>query len=187
MRVAAAILAAGASRRLGQPKQLLPFRGTTLLRAMIGELAASSCDRVAVVLGAHASEVAATLLDLELTRLVNPAWREGMASSIRCAAGWAMATRSEALLIATCDQPRLTTAHVDRLIAAFAEGAHATGSRYSGVVGVPAIFGAPDFLALGALDGDLGARSLLGVDAVDWPDGALDLDTAADVARVAIR
>lgn len=180
MRAGAAILAAGASRRLGSPKQLLPYRGTTLLRAVIEQVCAARCDRVAVVLGAYAGRIAPELVDLPVTPIANVLWAEGIASSIRCAVAWAMAGELDALVLVVCDQPRLTSAHLDRLIGAHAVTGRAVASRYEGIAGVPAVFGADEYAALAALSGDTGARGVVATAAtVDWPDGAWDIDTPA--------
>ena len=180
-RIAAAILAAGESRRLGRPKQLLPFRGTTLLRAIACEACISACDRVAVVVGAHAASVAGTVQGLPVAVVPNVLWQEGMAASIRCAVAWAVRGGSDALALLVCDQPALNAAHLDRLVAEYRVHRHPIASRYAGALGVPAVFGAAEFPQLFALSGDIGARRVLAATrphAVDWPDGACDVDTA---------
>lgn len=185
MTIGAAILAAGASRRLGMAKQLLPYRGTTLLGAVARELCASRCERVAVVLGARAGEIAPTLVELPVEPLANVSWDEGMASSIRCAAGWAVRERLSALVIAVCDQPRLTADHVDRLIAAHRATRGAVASRYGAGPGVPVVIPACDYPRLFELVGDRGARCLLDhAHPIDWPDGLYDIDTAHDCAEI---
>jgi CTP:molybdopterin cytidylyltransferase MocA len=185
VKTVAAILAAGASSRLGRPKQLLPFRGMTLVRAIARELCSTSCDRVVVVLGAHSGNVAPALADLPVALAPNVLWSEGVASSIRCAVGWALRERCDALVLVACDQPRLTADHVEELVAVHRETRRPVASRYDGVVGIPVVFGASEFPALVALRGDTGARHVLAAatPAVDWPDGAFDLDTPHDVAR----
>lgn len=181
--IGAAILAAGASRRLGLPKQLLPYRGTTLLGAAARELCASRCDHVAVVLGARAGEVSRALGDLPVEPLINALWDEGIASSIRCAAAWAMREQLSALVLAVCDQPRLTAGHVNHLIAAHRASGGAVASRYGAGPGVPALIPARDLPRLFELVGDTGARHLLGrAHLIDWPDGLYDVDTAHDCA-----
>jgi CTP:molybdopterin cytidylyltransferase MocA len=175
-RIAAAVLAAGASRRLGEPKQVLPFRGTLLVRAIAKEMLGSSCAHVAVVLGAHAGIVAPALADLPVATLSNVLWSEGIASSIRCAAAWTMQLGCDALALVTCDQYRLTAAHVDRLCSAHRRSGRSIGSRYAGIVGIPAVFATTDLPSLLGLGGDTGARRLLR-ESIAWPAGADDLDT----------
>jgi CTP:molybdopterin cytidylyltransferase MocA len=188
MRVAAAILAAGASRRLGRPKQLLPYRDTTLLRAVAVEVCAAACDHVIVIVGAYASAVSANVAGLPLSVVRNIHWREGVASSIRRAISWAVRAEYDGLALIVCDQPRLTRAHLDRLIALHRVTGRPAASRYDGIVGVPAVFGAHEFAALATLTGDVGARRLLASSAVatiDWPDGIFDIDSEAQ-ARCAL-
>jgi molybdenum cofactor cytidylyltransferase len=183
--VGAAILAAGESRRLGQPKQLVPWRGTTVLSATIHEVSDASVERVAVVLGAHCERIAPTLRGEPIVTLFNPAWPQGMASSLRIAVQWATRERLAALAICVCDQLYLTASHLDALLARHARAGTAVASRYAGRLGVPAVFGASCFSQLAQLAGDAGAQRVLAAlaaDAIDWPDGELDLDTAADLA-----
>ena len=169
MTVVAAILAAGESRRLGHPKQLVEIEGEALLRRTARIALAARVDRVAVVLGAYREQIAPVLAGLAVEVLDNAEWREGMASSIRAAVEWARA--ADHLLLLVGDQPRLTTAHLDALI----ERRALVGSRYAGVVGVPALFPAASFTELAALRGDRGARGMI-TDGIDWEPGAIDID-----------
>jgi len=180
MSCAAAILAAGESRRLGSPKQLLPFRGTTLLREVAREVCGSACDRVGVVVGAHAARAAEAIDALPVEIVHNVLWSEGIAASVRCATAWAIRARCESLVLIVCDQPHLTAAHVDRLLVQHRIVHRPVASGYSGTVGVPAVFGAAEYPELLALAGDCGARRVLGrtrISVVDWPAGACDIDT----------
>jgi molybdenum cofactor cytidylyltransferase len=183
MKIAAIVLAAGASRRLGSPKQLLSMRGRPLVRVIAEEALASSCAAVAVVTGAHADATRDALAGLQVACVHNPNWAEGIASSIR--AGVTYAAPFDAALLMVCDQPRLDRTHLDRLAGAFVAGAVA--SRYAGVLGVPAVFGRALFPLLFGLRGDKGAREVLRgarpLAAIEWPDGAFDLDVPADLER----
>jgi CTP:molybdopterin cytidylyltransferase MocA len=182
MRVVAAVLAAGASRRLGRRKQLLPFEGGTLLGRIASRVCQTSCARVGVVLGAAADSIAPVLADVPVTIVRNEDWEEGIASSIRSAVAWARTEDATALLLSVADQPRLSVVHLEALIAAFAERGSAVGSRYAGVLGAPAVFDRCWFPHLDRLKGDHGARGVLAIanaHAIDWPDGAYDLDEPA--------
>ncbi|HXU63231.1 MAG TPA: NTP transferase domain-containing protein [Polyangia bacterium] len=182
-RVACAILAAGAGRRFGGPKQLALVDGQPMLRRIAEAARQSRCTRVGVVLGARAAAVAPVLDGLDIDRIENPDWSEGMAASIRAAVRWARKQGAGALLLAVGDQPALGPAHLDALLRASDGGLRTAASRYDGVLGPPAVFPAGAFGRLEALSGDVGARGLLrdpdaGVMAVDWPEGAADLDFA---------
>lgn len=184
-----AVLAAGGSRRLGIPKQLVPHRGRPLLEAVTSAACAAPVARVAVVLGARAAEIEGCLSSLDVDVLVNRQWQLGLASSIRCATSWAMARDAAALVLVSGDQPHLDAAHVAALLAAHRTGGRAVASVYSGVRGVPALFPHSYFPRLLELRGDTGAAKLLRdsdvVDEVPWPEGAFDIDEPADIQRLA--
>lgn len=189
MSVACAVLAAGGSARLGTPKQLLMIDGRTLIARVVAAACASRCEHVAVVLGAHAPAVSAALPSCRATTLLNPQWSsEGMSSTMHTAVRWAQRVDATALLLAACDQPDLTVRQLDALVTAFQRERCSVASRYGAVLGVPALIEAKHFERLLAIEGDRGAAPLLRGDiallAVDWPEGAVDLDTPRDVARL---
>ena len=181
--VSAVVLAAGASRRMGTPKQLLRYRGESLVRRAALAALASRCRAVHVVVGAGAEEVAACLTGLDVVPVPNPRWAEGLSRSIACGVASVLARGSpDAVLLVVCDQPLVTSAVLDRLVDAF-DGSpeRVVASRYAGVLGTPALFGSAHFAALQQLVGDRGARSLLGAAIeVDFASGAVDVDTPAD-------
>jgi len=184
-----AVLAAGGSRRLGTPKQLVRYQGRPLLEAVASTACAAPVARVAVVLGARAPEIVPCLSALDLDVLVNGQWEMGMASSVRCATFWAMSRAASALLLVSGDQPHLDAAHVAALLAAHRASGRAVASVYSGVRGVPALFPRAYFSRLLELRGDAGAARLLrggaAVVEVPWPAGSFDVDEPADVERLA--
>ncbi len=187
------LLAAGASTRMGRPKQLLPVQGRPLLeRAVLAGLAAPVWP-VVVVLGAHADAIRPILARHPVLVAENPAWAEGMASSLRAGLGVlnAFSPRVDAALVALCDQPAFSTETIQKLLTVQAEsGRSLVAARYQGHLGAPALFLRHHFPALSALTGDEGARKLMAqvpadaLAAVDLPELALDLDTPDDVARL---
>jgi len=186
--VGCVILAAGASRRLGHPKQLLVHRGQPLVVSAVECALQSQASACAIVIGAHASRVRAALATAPIEVLENERFDEGVAASIRVAVAWAKARACQALLLALCDQPKLTSQHLDRLIAAYEHRHMLTASRYSGKNAVPALFPQAYFDDLAALRGDRGASALLNgsapVSPVPWPDGELDVDDAEAERRL---
>ncbi|MEJ7604149.1 MAG: nucleotidyltransferase family protein [Kofleriaceae bacterium] len=145
---------------------------------------------VAVVLGAEAPAIAGTLEDLRVARVINSQWQDGIASSIRAAVAWARTTGVDALLITLADQPLLDVGHLARLRDTWLAGAPIAASRFSGVVGAPAVFDRSMWDELARLEGDQGAGRVLRereVAEVEWPGGALDVDTDADVAALISR
>lgn len=189
-RFGAVILAAGASTRMGAPKQLLELDGRPLVARAVEAALASPAWPVVVVLGAHAEKIRPALARLPVLIAENPAWAEGMAASLR--AGIAtlrqFSRALDAAVVALCDQPAFSAETIAQLVAAqHATGRSIVAARYGGHQGAPALFLREHFATLAALTGEEGARALLNGDpdrvaAVDLPALALDLDTPADYA-----
>lgn len=191
MPVAAIILAAGESRRLGQPKQLLAYRGETLLARAIRLASEAGASPVLVVLGANFARIRAAIESSNSIPVHNDRWRQGIASSIEAGvrALSVCAPEAEGVLLMGCDQPRLTADHLRSLITAF-EGQSAAviaASSYAGVQAVPTVFPRDTFAELRALQGDKGARSVIEsalclVVAMELPGGEVDIDSREDLA-----
>jgi molybdenum cofactor cytidylyltransferase len=190
--IAAVVLAAGESSRLGRPKQLVEYRGRSLIRGAVEAALGGGCSPVVVVLGAHADRVRREIEPLDVRHVFNPAWREGMAASIRAGVAEVESVPAaiEAVVLASCDQPHLSAEILSRLIAAFRRREDASASmaacEYAGILGVPALFARAEFGRLLALDGDRGARDLLRAGSgpvvrISWPEGARDVDAPADL------
>jgi molybdenum cofactor cytidylyltransferase len=175
---AAIVLAAGASLRLGSPKQTVRLGAETLLERTV---------RVAIeaglkpVYGVVSADFMIEPAPVGMIRVVNHEAAEGMASSIR-AGLVALQSNVElvsGVVILACDQPAVTAAHLREL--ADGEG-EVVASAYSGRKGVPAYFPSSAFEALMALRGDLGARDLIqNARGVSLVDGDLDVDTVQDL------
>ncbi len=186
-RVTTIILAAGASTRLGHPKQLVPFRGTPLLAHAARTALDAALGPVIVVLGADAGAIAPVLTGLDLAVVTCRAWADGIGRSI--AAGVERAARDPscaATILMTCDQPEVSADHLRRLAATWQErGAPTVASSYGGTTGVPALFARSAFARLGALPPSAGAKSLLqGAPSVPCDACGRDIDTAEDVAEL---
>jgi molybdenum cofactor cytidylyltransferase len=191
-RVGAVILAAGASTRMGTPKQLLELDDKPLLVRVVEAALSAPVWPVVVVLGANAERIRPFLARFPVLVTENSAWQEGMAASIRAGVTTLQqfSRHLDAALIALCDQPAFSAATISQLI----ETQRATGrgivaARYAGRNGAPALFLRQYFPELTALTGEEGARALLNGDAgrvapVELPELAVDLDTVADVAAL---
>lgn len=193
MSVAAIIVAAGASIRLGQPKQLVLLDGEPLLQRAIRCVQESGASPVFVVLGARRERIESAIEFGTASVVVNEDWEEGLASSIRV--GVQAAERDAAgaggLLLMTCDQPRVTADHLRRMIEKFETRSEPIliVSTYAGVRGIPAIFPREAHGELLALRGDKGARALLQkppwhVIEVPLEGGEIDIDGPDDLARI---
>jgi CTP:molybdopterin cytidylyltransferase MocA len=188
---AVVILAAGGSRRMGRPKQLVEIEGQSLVRRAAEAALAAGSGSVHVVVGAEVIRVRAALDGLPVELVVNDAWKEGMASSIRAAIE-AIERRdrpAETLTLMLCDQPGVSDDVLRRLLEAYrATRAPVVASRYPEGPGVPALFHAELFPALKSLGGDVGARHLirhLDRDVVTIPFALTDdIDTPSDVLRI---
>lgn len=190
--VAAVIIAAGASSRLGEPKQLLLVEGETLLGRAIRIATEAGADPVLVILGASRERIEAEM-DLSGVRVVgNDGWQEGMASSIRLGIEEVQKqpTPAPGVLLTICDQPAVTSEHLARMIETFREHPGCSiASTYSGKRGIPAIFPRNAFADLLALTGDQGARGLLSPPdrkVIEMPlvGGELDIDRPADLIHL---
>ncbi len=185
------MLAAGASTRLGQPKQLLIHQGEPLIRQAAQAAIAAGASPVIVVLGANADVVAPALHSLNgVTLTTNHRWHDGLASSLAAGVTAVMvsAPETDGILIAVSDQPLIDAIALRRLVEKFNEHHRLVAAEYSGTIGVPAIVGREHFDALCALEGDTGAgrwlrTRLAHVTRVPTPDAAIDVDTARDAER----
>jgi molybdenum cofactor cytidylyltransferase len=190
MRVAAIILAAGESRRLGRPKQLLRWNGETLLNRVIRLAAEVGAEPVIAVLGAGFSAIHASIESRSVIAVHNDQWRQGMGRSIEAGmrALEVCAPDAEGVLLMGCDQPRLTADHLRGLMEAAASHGTETiaASEYAGVYGVPAVFPRQAFADLRALRGEKGARAVIErapcpVHAVPFAGGDVDIDRPEDL------
>jgi molybdenum cofactor cytidylyltransferase len=180
------VLAAGASTRFGTPKQLAQLHGVPMLQLVVSRAQALAGHSVSVVLGANAAQVAPALARSAVTLVINRAWEEGLASSIRAGIERVPGPCGGALLL-LADQCAVTAADLQRLADLWSRDRLAIASaQYGGTWGVPAIFPRSAFQALLALRGERGARSLLQHPpgrrvGVPMPSAALDVDTVEEL------
>ena len=189
-RVAGIILAAGGSSRFGAPKQLLTHHGENLVRRAARSAAEAGLNPVIVVLGAYASSIELFLAGLKsVVVVVNGEWQSGQASSLRAGVEKAAGLRCDAALIILADQPLVDRESLTKLVGSFTRTDRVIASRYSGVLGAPALFGAEYFDDLVSLHGDRGAGQWLrshpdAVTAVDIDEAAFDIDTPDDLKHL---
>ncbi len=186
------ILAAGESKRLGKPKQLLSFGGNTLLTRVANTACESGLKPVIAVLGANDDKISATLNIPGLMVVKNDDWKEGMAFSIRT--GLFTLTelfpQVDGIVMLVCDQPFLNHDVIRALIEAQRNsGLPAAAASYGGKLGTPALFHKSIFTELMSLSGDTGARKILDkmredVVTIDFEMGIVDIDTPEDYERL---
>ncbi len=188
--VAAVVLAAGASTRLGQPKQLAPIGGRPALAYTLDALRASSIDRVVLVLGHHADAIAAALDLTEITVVRNDAYAEGQSTSV-LAGVKSLGDDVAAALMVVGDQPLLAPTVVDAIVRAYEQtGGPFIVPVYAGEWGNPVLLARATWPLLDNLKGDTGARPILRkhmdmVLEVPVPGSLLDdIDTPEDYARI---
>ena len=189
----AVILAAGASRRFGSPKQLARYRGETLVARSVRLAREAGAGPVSVVLGYRAEAIRCALQRGRVspgrtTTVRNARWRDGMGRSLACGVR-ALDRRARAVLVCLADQPLLEAADLAALVRAWrASPRSVVASRYAGKPGVPAIFPRSHFAELKSLSGDRGAQVLLAsssdVLSVPMPRAAVDIDDPRELERL---
>jgi CTP:molybdopterin cytidylyltransferase MocA len=188
----AVILAAGSSSRMGTPKQVLRFRGESLLRRAALAALGAGCHPVVVVTGAYAELSRRELEGLGVREAWNPHWETGMASSVRTGVEDLLraAPDTAAAVFLLCDQPHVTAEILSGLAAAHREtGKPVVASVYGGSFGVPALFSRPLFAELAQLEGAAGAKQVLQRYAAEahflpFRGGEVDVDTRDDFSRL---
>jgi molybdenum cofactor cytidylyltransferase len=186
------ILAAGASARLGAPKQLLSFKGETLLRRIVRQSLESVCQPVVVVLGKDAEKFKNHLDKFNVHIACNDEWEKGMGTSIKAGIEKLLEIdrETEGAVLTVCDQPFVTSKIINRLAEKFyLNEALIVASAYSETLGAPALFSRKLFPELTALKGKGGAKEIIArfsnqVVAVDFPEGAFDIDTPEDFRQL---
>jgi len=186
------ILAAGASTRLGKPKQLLQYRGKTLLAHAISEAVNSNADAVVVILGKDANLFKKEIEERKVRVAVNSSWEEGMASSVRLGLDTLFNAKPyiDAVIFMVCDQPHISSSILNQLIITQQKTTkQIVTSNYGDSIGPPALFHKKYFEELMKLSGDAGARKIIqknmnDVATILFLDGDIDIDTEEDYEKL---
>lgn len=182
------VLAAGASSRMRQPKQLLQFQKKTLVRRAAETAVETGCRPVVVVLGANFDLTQAEIADLPIEICFNENYSDGLSSSIKSGLSLILkiAPKISAVMMTLADQPLISSAHLQLLTAKFGDsGKKIIAARYGSKAGVPALFDKSFFDELMQLKGDIGAGKLISehlefVKIIDLPAAFCDVDTPED-------
>jgi molybdenum cofactor cytidylyltransferase len=189
--LAAVILAAGGSSRMGQPKQLLKFRGSSLLRRAIDTALGGGAEQVIVVLGSFAEQLLPEVEATSATVVLNDQWMEGVSTSLRGGLA-AVASEARGVFIFPADMPLLTPEALKELAhRQQVSGRPAAMTEAGGIRGVPVFITRSLFPALMIQEGDVGGAQYLrahpeSVEAVrfDDPDLVRDVDRPEDYSRL---
>lgn len=186
------VLAAGSSRRMGSPKQLLMVRGKPLLELVVGQVNESNLDDVLIVLGAAADEIQSHV-DLGRARvLVNPDHASGMASSLRAGVA-SLGADVERVVVILGDQPDVDAALLNRLLELQTRsGLPAAALSFNGLLHPPVVLNRELWGDLMTLEGDVGCRAVIRgrpEQVVSLSVGTdlthpVDIDTQADYERI---
>ncbi len=193
-RIAALVLAAGQSRRMGVTNKLLAeIDGKSMLARVVEAAQASQVAQVIAVTGHEADSVVAALAPYDVGSVHNPAFADGLSTSLQAGLG-ALSDDMDGVIILLGDMPRIAPGHIDRLIAAFnpVEGRAICVPTYQGKRGNPVLFAARFFAEMGGVAGDSGAKHLIGQhedELVEVPmdDDSIFLDVDTPDALTAIR
>lgn len=182
------ILAAGASRRLGRPKQLVDFNDSNLLNHVIREAIDSDFDDTLLVLGSESEKILRSVIPVD--HVVNDNWSEGMGSSIATGVKILSEMGSQGVLICVCDQPYVSRDLFNEIlnIASESEKGIVT-SNYGVGSGPPTYFDKKYFASLVKCEGDKGAKRILEENASDiryvsFNKGRIDIDTPSDIKKL---
>src|SRR6266516_5923643 len=192
LNIGAVILAAGESSRFGRPKQLIQFRGKSLVRRIADAAGEAGCKPIAGVAGSEAEKVRAELRGARVKIFDNQNWRAGIGGSIRLGVQGLIdiQAKPEAIALLVCDQPFVDARTIARLIT-LREKTKRTivASSYANTLGVPALFDRSCFQELLALDNATGAKMVIlsnreRVAEFPFPEGKIDIDTLADYEKL---
>ena len=190
-KIAAIVLAAGASSRMGANKLLLPLDGRPLAAHAVETACASSADAVLVALGNAADQVAAALAPGRYQRVDNPRFADGLSTSLQ-AGLHALSDEMDGALILLADMPRISLATLEAILAAARETpGQIVAANQRGRPAPPVYWPSACFPELQEIRGDEGGRSVLlrSLDTVRLidlarPDEALDVDAPEDYERI---
>ncbi len=183
------IMAAGASRRLGQPKQLVKYQGETLIRRISKEALHTEIGNVTVVTGHDHKKVENEIKELGIDTFYNAEWEEGLGASIRNGLTNILNAKPDtnAVLLTMVDQPYVDGAHLKKLANAYdSSRPMIIASAYSSTFGVPVLFDSQYFEEMKQLKGDEGGKKIFAnylrnIVEIPFIKGAIDIDEKEDL------
>lgn len=184
----AIILAAGASSRMGHSKQLIKVEGQTLIAKAVNTARAAGANEIIVVAGLNHELIKNEVKNPSVHLVVNASPEKGMGSSLKCGLNFTLNKfpSCDSAMILVCDQPLLSSTHLQRMVdERIKTNTLIVSSFYQGKNGVPALFHKSIFDQLLKIDDHHGAKKIIEqnptlVKSIDFPEGAVDLDTPDD-------
>ena len=186
------IMAAGASRRLGQPKQLVNYKGNSLIRRITKEAIKADIGNVTVVIGANNDAVKSEIQDLNAEIFLNNEWEEGLGASIRNGLSHVLKKNpvTQAILLMMVDQPFVESEHLQKLANAYdPTRPMIVASAYSSTFGVPVLFDKTYFKEILQLKGDEGGKKVFvkyirQIVEIPFTEGSIDIDEKEDLKSI---
>lgn len=188
-RIGVIVLAAGGSSRMGAPKQFLRLQNESLISRAVRVAKSTQCGPVIVVVGQTLERYESELKEESVTVILNDEWQTGMGSSLRRGIEEVLrqdsevSSRTEGVIILLCDQPLVTKALLEKMVQIhFKQPEKVIACYYQNSLGVPALFPRRCYPELMELHAEKGAKKIIekhlpDVGQIDFPDGAIDLDT----------
>jgi len=177
---------------MGQPKMMLPYKGSTLLHHIIDEVKATKNTTLFIVTGCYHTLIEQSLLQQQIPLIKNEQWQAGMGSSIQAGMAYLLHyyPSAENVLILVCDQPYISTGLLQEMLTAKeSTDKGIVACTYAGAIGTPVLFDKKYFNDLALLQGATGAKKLVqqfetDVATVIFPAGAMDIDTPEDYEKL---
>jgi molybdenum cofactor cytidylyltransferase len=174
--ISAIILAAGESKRMGKPKQLLPLGESTILGKTVANFLASQVSEVIVVVGYQAEKIKALLHSKPVKIVLNPEYQQGMSTSISAGLK-SIDDKAQGIMLVLADQPFIDSRTINRIIAGFNAGGKGIAVPcYQGNRGHPVIFARKYEGELAALKGDVGGKEVIARHPDDFMEISVDSD-----------
>ena len=186
MKVDIIVLAAGSSKRMGSPKQLLKVGETTLLGTILKTVVQSKANNVTCVLGANASLITPSISKFEIEIVINPNYSNGLGTSISKGVSHLKDRDIDGVIILLGDQPFISSNYINKLVTTFSEEPHhIISTKYANKNGVPALFPKKYFNQLLLLNKDKGAQDILNnsldfIKTLELVPNLKDIDTPTD-------
>lgn len=185
-------MAAGSSSRMGQPKQILSWKGRTLIEATITKVLRLNTTKTIVVLGANKEKIISKIESYPIEVIYNPNWDRGLGNSIAFGVNYIQNNfKPEAVLIVLADQPLIKNAYLEAMMASFETNKNQIiATQYpNGKLGVPALFDESYLQELSNINGDKGAKAILEkytnlVMSTQIDTNVFDVDTKEDYKKL---